>query len=101
MDNDPRLWGDPTLVKPEWFVGVEGEKVGFKLFPFASERRACSKRFMALALGTLIQCFNWEKAVENFEGGGNGNGNGKKIEKEKMNVVFQPRKALMETLVKL
>ncbi|KAH7847181.1 hypothetical protein Vadar_022938 [Vaccinium darrowii] len=104
LHNDPRLWGDPTLFKPERFVAVEGEKVGFKLFPFGSGRRACpgeslAKRFMALALGILIQCFDWEKAVENFEGGGNGNG--KKIEKEKMNVVFRPRKALTDTLVKL
>lgn len=59
LHNDPRFWGDPILFKPERFIGVEGEKLGFKLFPFSSGRRAClgeslAKRFMALTLGTLI-----------------------------------------------
>jgi len=101
LHNDPKLWGDPTLFKPERFNGVEGEKAGFKLVPFGSGRRACpgeslARRFIALALGTLIQCFDWEKVEVNYEEGG------KKMEKEKlMQVVFRPRKALMDTLFKL
>ncbi|KAH7846866.1 hypothetical protein Vadar_019059 [Vaccinium darrowii] len=38
---DDGSWGDPILFKPERFIGVEGEKLGFKLFPFSSGRRAC------------------------------------------------------------
>ncbi|KAI8548616.1 hypothetical protein RHMOL_Rhmol07G0287100 [Rhododendron molle] len=105
LHNDPGVWGDPTLFKPERFGGVEGEKVGFKLIPFGSGRRACpgeslARRLIALALGTLIQCFDWEKGEENLEGGGNGNG--KKMEEEKtMQIVFRPRKALMDALSEL
>lgn len=105
LHNDPRLWGDPTLFKPDRFGGVEGEKVRFKLIPFGSGRRACpgeslARRLIALALGTLIQCFDWEKGEENLEGGGNGNG--KKMEEEKtMQIVFRPRKALMGALSEL
>lgn len=103
LHNDPGVWGDPTLFKPERFGGVEGEKVGFKLIPFGSGRRACpgeslARRLIALALGTLIQCFDWEKGEENLEGGGNG----KKMEEEKtMQIVFRPRKALMGALSEL
>ncbi|KAH7846827.1 hypothetical protein Vadar_018637 [Vaccinium darrowii] len=109
LHNDPQLWHDPTQFKPERFNGVDGEKVGFKFVPFGSGRRVCpgeslARRFIALALGTLIQCFDWEKAEENYEKGGNGSGNGnaRKIEKEKLTeVVFRPRGALMDTLVEL
>jgi len=109
LHNDPQLWHDPTQFKPERFDGVDGEKVGFKFVPFGSGRRVCpgeslARRFIALALGSLIQCFDWEKAEENYEAGGNGSGNGnaRKIDKEKlMEVVFRPRRALMDTLVEL
>ncbi|KAH7846315.1 hypothetical protein Vadar_012431 [Vaccinium darrowii] len=91
LHNDPSLWADPTIFKPERFDSVEGERVGFKFVPFGSGRRACpgeslAIRLMALALGTLIQCFDWEKGEE----------------KEKLlQVVFRPRKALMDTLFDL
>ncbi|XP_058222410.1 cytochrome P450 81Q32-like isoform X2 [Rhododendron vialii] len=103
LHNDPTLWADPTLFKPERFNGPEGEKVGYKFVPFGSGRRACpgvslAMRVMALALGTLIQCFDWEKGEENSEGGGNG----RKMENGRlMPILFRPRKALMDALSEL
>ncbi|KAI8548617.1 hypothetical protein RHMOL_Rhmol07G0287200 [Rhododendron molle] len=103
VHNDPTLWADPTSFKPERFNDAEGEKLGYKFVPFGSGRRACpgvslAMRVMALALGTLIQCFDWEKGEENFEGGGNG----RKMENGRsMPIAIRPRKALIDALFEL
>ena len=62
---DPKLWEEPTKFKPERFEEINGERVGFKFFPFGIGRRACpgdgmAMRVMSLALGAFIQCFDWE-----------------------------------------
>nr|BAU59407.1 cytochrome P450 81B80 [Fallopia sachalinensis] len=69
IHNDPKLWDEPREFKPERFDGVGGDRVGFKLMPFGSGRRACpgealAVRTVGLALGSVLQCFEWERVGE-------------------------------------
>lgn len=63
---DPKVWEEPNSFKPKRMERVQGEKDGFKFIPFSLGRRGCpgdgmAMRAMALALGTLIQCFEWKR----------------------------------------
>ncbi|KAH6762409.1 hypothetical protein C2S52_019842 [Perilla frutescens var. hirtella] len=70
IHHNPKLWPDPEAFRPERFEGFDGKKdLGFKFFPFGSGRRACPGENLAmlnigLGLGSLIQCFDWEKVGE-------------------------------------
>ncbi|KAK6115965.1 hypothetical protein DH2020_008234 [Rehmannia glutinosa] len=70
IQNSPEVWEDPRQFKPERFRDFEGGgKNWCEFLPFGSGRRACpgenlAMRVVALALGTLIQCFEWEKVCE-------------------------------------
>lgn len=69
IHRDPKLWTDPKNYNPERFEGLEAMRDGFKYMPFGSGRRSCpgeglAVRVMALTLGMLIQCFNWERMSE-------------------------------------
>ncbi|KAI3457260.1 hypothetical protein Pfo_013923 [Paulownia fortunei] len=60
---------DPEKFMPERFEGLEGGKNDFKFVPFGRGRRACpgenlAMHMVGLALGSLIQCFEWEKVGE-------------------------------------
>lgn len=79
IQNDPNLWNEPERFKPERFVDVEGNRDGFKFMPFGSGRRGCpgeglAMRMVGLTLGTLVQCFEWERIgvekVDMSEGNG-------------------------------
>ncbi|XP_023738990.1 cytochrome P450 81Q32 [Lactuca sativa] len=66
MHHDPKLWSDPERFYPERF---EGTKDGYSFMPFGSGRRSCpgeglAMRMVGLALGLLIQCFDWERISE-------------------------------------
>lgn len=68
IQNDPKSWDEPNKFKPERFEGLVegGTRQGFKLMPFSSGRRGCpgegmAMRVMGLALGSLIQCLDWER----------------------------------------
>ncbi|CAA0397786.1 putative isoflavone 2'-hydroxylase [Arabidopsis thaliana] len=66
IHRDPQLWDDPTSFKPERF---EKEGEAKKLMPFGLGRRACpgsglAQRLVTLSLGSLIQCFEWERIGE-------------------------------------
>ncbi|KAJ0795324.1 putative cytochrome P450 [Helianthus annuus] len=70
IQNDPKIWDDPKTFRPERFEGLEGFRDGFKLMPFGFGRRSCpgegmSMRLVGLVLGSLIQCFEWERTSEN------------------------------------
>lgn len=65
MHRDPKVWEEPNKFKPERFEEFEGEREGFKFVPFGMGRRACpganmGMRTVSLALGSLIQCFEWD-----------------------------------------
>ncbi|PHU26111.1 Isoflavone 2'-hydroxylase [Capsicum chinense] len=69
IHRDPLLWEDPESFKPERFEGVEVES--WKLLPFGMGRRACpgsglAQRVVGLALGTLVQCFEWQRVSEDM-----------------------------------
>ncbi|XP_010531271.1 PREDICTED: cytochrome P450 81F3-like [Tarenaya hassleriana] len=68
IHRDPDLWSDPEKFEPERFgsrCGGEEAEVR-QLMPFGNGRRTCpgaglGQRIVTLALGSLIQCFDWEK----------------------------------------
>uniref|UniRef100_A0A2N9HZ26 Cytochrome P450 n=1 Tax=Fagus sylvatica TaxID=28930 RepID=A0A2N9HZ26_FAGSY len=67
IHRDPKLWDDATSFKPERFEN--GESDAHKLIHFGLGRRACpgaglAQRTMSLTLGSLIQCFEWERVTE-------------------------------------
>lgn len=69
IHRDPKLWDDAESFKPERFeITGEGE-VNMKLMPFGLGRRSCpgsglAQRVLGLALGSLIQCFEWERVSD-------------------------------------
>ncbi|GMP79604.1 hypothetical protein CsSME_00035083 [Camellia sinensis var. sinensis] len=68
IHRDPKLWENPTKFMPERFQ-AESAGDGYRLIPFGSGRRGCpgaslAKRMVGLALGALIQSFEWKTVNE-------------------------------------
>ncbi|KAL5754798.1 hypothetical protein ACOSP7_023018 [Xanthoceras sorbifolium] len=64
IHRDPTVWDDPTSFNPERFDN--GEDQAQKILSFGMGRRACpgaalAHRTLGLTLGSLIQCFDWER----------------------------------------
>jgi len=66
VHRDGELWEEANVFKPERFEGFVGDRDGFRFLPFGVGRRACpaaglGMRVVSLAVGALVQCFEWEK----------------------------------------
>nr|AWD38962.1 cytochrome P450 family 81 subfamily F polypeptide 5 [Descurainia sophia] len=66
IHRDPNLWTEPEKFNPERFHDGEGKDDVRKLIHFGSGRRRCpgatlGQKIVTLVLGSLIQCFDWEK----------------------------------------
>ncbi|KAL7594358.1 hypothetical protein Lser_V15G31156 [Lactuca serriola] len=77
IHRDPNVWEEPTSFKPERFERSIGD--GYNYIPFGMGKRQCpgaglANREIGVALGSLIQCFEWErvskKLVDLSEGKG-------------------------------
>ncbi|XP_062212477.1 cytochrome P450 81Q32-like [Phragmites australis] len=77
IHRDPAVWEDPGTFRPERFE--DGKAEGRLLMLFGMGRRKCpgetlALRTIGLVLGTLIQCFDWDRVdgveVDMTEGGG-------------------------------
>ncbi|XP_031407000.1 cytochrome P450 81Q32-like isoform X2 [Punica granatum] len=68
IHRDPELWEDPERFVPERFEHGSRESgyEGHKWIPFGVGRRACpgatfGRRVVGLVVGSLIQCFEWQR----------------------------------------
>ncbi|ONK64790.1 uncharacterized protein A4U43_C07F29950 [Asparagus officinalis] len=77
IQRDPTVWDEPDKFMPERFEDAKVDEG--KLFPFGIGRRRCpgeglARRVVGLVLGSLIQCFEWERVgmekVDMSEGSG-------------------------------
>lgn len=67
IHRDPKLWDDPKSFRPERFENEDNGQC--KLLSFGLGRRACpganmAQRVINVALGSLIQCFEWKRTSE-------------------------------------
>ncbi|KAI3460180.1 hypothetical protein Pfo_016843 [Paulownia fortunei] len=72
VQNDPKIWEDPGMFRPERFMTKEGIKEEFKHMPFGTGRRGCpgealAMRMIGLALSSLLQCFDWQRVSGDLE----------------------------------
>ncbi|KAK3231290.1 hypothetical protein Dsin_003171 [Dipteronia sinensis] len=106
VHSDPELYIEPDRFKPERFRRSEvQEKGGCKFIPFGLGRRVCpgeglGMRVMALSLGTLIQCFDWEEVKED-QSQVPVKTNPNKAEEGHVKIIFRPREALANVLAHL
>ncbi|OEL36235.1 Cytochrome P450 81D11 [Dichanthelium oligosanthes] len=71
MHRDPDAWDEPEQFTPERFleVEVEADEDSKWMMPFGMGRRKCpgeglALRTIGMALGVMIQCFEWEQVGE-------------------------------------
>ncbi|XP_078153471.1 (+)-piperitol/(+)-sesamin synthase CYP81Q1-like [Carex rostrata] len=100
IHRDPDIWEEPEKFKPERFENEKAE--GKFMIPFGMGRRRCpgeglAMREVGLILGTLIQCFDWERTTNELIDLTEGSGLTlpKAVPLEAM---YRPREAMMKVL---
>ncbi|KAH7665284.1 Isoflavone 2'-hydroxylase protein [Dioscorea alata] len=113
IHRDPELWEEPEKFKPERFLRTNSDqkstdeviKEGLKMMPFGMGRRRCpgeglAMKVVPLVVGTLVQCFKWERVGE--EEVDMSEGNGLSLPKAKpLEAMFKPRESFASLLNKL
>ncbi|XP_006650627.1 cytochrome P450 81Q32-like [Oryza brachyantha] len=103
IHRDPIVWEEPSKFKPERFE--DGKYDGLLMIPFGMGRRKCPGETLALqiiglVLGTLIQCFDWDRLddaeVDMTQGSGLTNPKAVPLE-----AICKPREAMRDVLQKL
>ncbi|XP_076952105.1 cytochrome P450 81Q32-like [Bidens hawaiensis] len=67
IHRDPKVWDSPTSFRPERFEGLFSK--GYDYMPFGIGKKqglgtGLANRVVGMALGSLIQCFDWERVRE-------------------------------------
>ncbi|KAL6847298.1 hypothetical protein ACP4OV_023151 [Aristida adscensionis] len=69
MQRDPSVWEDPEKFAPERFMDTKTDGRDRWMMPFGIGRRKCpgdglAMRTVGVALGVIVQCFEWERLGE-------------------------------------
>jgi len=107
IQRDPKIWAEPSKFKPERFEYHDDDAKDLEkvYFPFGMGRRSCpgdgmAVPMMSLALGSLIQCFEWERIGEEKVDMSEGSGINMQMAKPLV-AKYKPREDMLHVLSRL